>query len=799
MFENYQDILKRLYGEDLNQVQNFSNVTKSERETFYKNIVSKVLLLINEHDYFYNIFKKTDEESKQDLRKKLRDALPETYLNILRLMYGVDFTYRLNYLAITNEEYYIFNREIIPFINNIIFGKTLKRSHSNKGNNYIYEYFFIAFKADTEEKKEQLKAKIKLLNLKYQQMLHDLYGDNLTERLNRKNKKALSNFYPTIVPKLKDLISNHMYFYNIFEINEEAKKLELYNQIKILLPDEYFIILLKMYGQNLNEVLKYQEITSDEYEIFNKKIIRYVNKIKDGKIVQKNTNDNYNKYRSFYKAFGANTEEEKEQLKDRLKLLPLKYQEYLQELYGENLDQDLNTNQKSMKNFYQTIAPKIRNLITTHVSFYNIFGITEEASKLELYNQLKILLPDEYFAILQKMYGENLKDDLNYSQIDADEYYIFTRKIINYVKRIIDGKLANKNDIKRKESKQNKYQYLFVTFNITDEKSKEVLKDRIKLLPKSNRELLRKIYGIELDQPQNLKDLTSKEINMFYSSVIPKLKQIFYTYSKFYYIFNITDENEKSELLTTLDNKLSKEHLVILKKIYSDDLNGEFNSKFITEEEYNIFKGAILKRITKILDNKHIKSSNKYQYFFEIFGHDENTKREVKAILNYFDKKNLNIMTNLYGCSLEDELDVSYTKSEEYYVFVRKIVPKIFKMLNLKHENERTISIANDNKIIPQIEDLSSTMLDIYRNPLFLHLATLLPEKDCIIWMFYWGLSGKKLSLNEIANMEGIQMSERDVISSLKKSALLINNTITHLNEMFNCESITKLVRKEPN
>ncbi|MBQ4584462.1 MAG: hypothetical protein IJA94_06205 [Bacilli bacterium] len=286
---------------------------------------------------------------------------------------------------------------------------------------------------------------------------------------------------------------------------------------------------------------------------------------------------------------------------------------------------------------------------------------------------------------------------------------------------------------------------------------------------------------------------------MFYSSIIPKLKQIFYTYSKFYYMFNITDETEKVELLATLDSKLSKDYLVILKKIYGEDLNSDFNSDFISEEEYCLFKVAILKSITKMLNYKNVKPDNKYQYFFKIFGRDEKTKREVKAILNYFDKKNLNILTNLYGSSLEDELDISKIKSDEYYIFVRTIVPKIFKMLNLYHENATALVVNKETeKAVDQSEKISAFMLDIYKNPLFLQLAKLLPEKDCIIWVLYWGLDVKKLTVEEISNLKTINMIESEIINSLKKSAKLINSTITHLNEIINFESIIKLVRKDP-
>ena len=812
---SYKDMVEKFGGENLLN-PSIDNLKIEEIYTLYHKVFKSLKEKINlvdtkkiteevtsEYKYLFEMVFKNYDKS---LVLGAIATLKPRYIDYLTELYSINLERPL--LLSSSKCFEDVINIVIPQLKSLLknkdFKKEMEKSH----------FFFTMF----EEDRRAILKKVSQLSKEDIVTIKKLYGENLEQEL---NYDALTNyeyilFRMNILTKLKETViidlnkevnktdskkqlekvndnitdekkennklrSNYQYFFKIFGEEEKAVR-----EAVSKLSKKHQIILKKMYGEDLNAVQNLKEITKSEYNIFIGNIVlRIKNILKDKDVMFEGKST---KYAYFLKIF----DEEEEKVRKAVLKLPEKYQNIIYKMYGNSLDQPQKRSMLSSAEytmFVTSIISKMKAILNgesvkfdyqknNYKYLFKIFMEDEEKVR-----QAVLKLPTKYQVILKKMYGEDLNGVQNLKEITRSEYSTFISNIVLKIKSILKGENVNYRQ-------KNNYAFFFKIFDEEEEKvRKAVLK-----LPEKYQIILKKMYGENLLLEQNIKAISNSEYKMFITIIISKLKALLngeevifgeksYKYQYFFKIFEAEDEKVRKAVL-----KLPEKHQIILKKMYGEDLTLEQNRKAVSRYEYNVFL-SIIPKMKAILNVENVKfecQNNSYQYFYKIFVEDEESVRKAVSQLPETDQV---ILKKMYGEDLTLEQNTQAISKNEYSVFSCSIIPKILKLITINNS-----VIDNENNL----EEISfeRELLNIYHNPLFIQLATLLSKQDAIIWFCYWGLEeGKRYSIAKIG--EKFKLSRADILSSLRSSSQLISNSLEYINQHFNVNEIKLLKLKD--
>ncbi|MBQ9833930.1 MAG: hypothetical protein IJO33_01915 [Bacilli bacterium] len=789
--DKYKIIITAMYGEDLDKKMNFDTISKSNYSTYVKNIVpkieqalygeSKVKKSVKQHPYLIDAFSKmsvTNEQLVEAINK-----LPEEDKLTLKKHYGNDYIEKLE--PSESEDYENIINLIIPKIKKILKGNTRTKRISK--NIYLLKIF-------GEEKEQEVKAAILKLPEKYQIQLKVLYGENYDQDL-KFSKKEYDNFRQTILPKLKTLVngeevsykneSKYAYLFKIFGEDDDTK--EVVKTAILQLPEKHQNLLKNMYGENHDQKMVYDRKT---YNNFNQTILPKLQSLINGEEL---THVREGKYSEFYRIFGKK-EEVKEIVDEAVKLLPEECKLVLKRLYGENLDQKLPPF-KDVKNDYRsftrTILPKLKRLIngeidrekisygkeTKYSEFYRIFGKKEEVK--EIVDEAVLKLPEKYLIILKKLYGDNLDQKMsNYNELKK-EYVTFIGTILPKLQALINGEEVT-------FGKVSKYKYFYKIFG-EQENIVVKLAELVNNLNENHQRILKNTYGDDLNKEANFNNISKSDYSTLAYTIIPKIKEglsgknITITETKYTYFLEIFGEDNTKERIIEIVNNLSEKHQDILYRLYGSELNKPICRDKITDTEYSNFVHTIIKKIKNELEGVINTNRSRYTNFYSIFG-AENNQALIKSCVLELNKAYQDVLVRLYGKDFNEEMNYN---RKDYDCLKNTIIPKITKLIT---------NSASSNAMIGTDDQFKQNLLNIYYNPLFVQLSKMLPEKDCLIWVYYWGYNdGKRYTIEELVNL--LNVTNEDVLNSLKKSATLISNTLEYVSKVFHVDELAKLIR----
>ena len=352
---------------------------------------------------------------------------------------------------------------------------------------------------------------------------------------------------------------------------------------------------------------------------------------------------------------------------------------------------------------------------------------------------------------------------------------------------------------KIKQALEKKKQPKKTIYNLLPNYHKEEINKAILMLSNEEQELIRFRYGENLEQPQ-YGSLTEKQQSIFYSRIIPKLKEYLNpNYRKpntIYRLFQNYPEKEVDKALLVLSEK--DKRLIDLR--YANDLDEQTVNNLNKTE-----KGKFYREVVPTI-KKQINANSKGVTIYILLS--DYSKEEIDKALATLSKEEQKLVKLRYGSDLTNP-EESKLNEEEYVEFYKEIIPKLktimkdFRNVVLSNEIDKTknqeinIQIEPVTKIDSEENNLTKEnyieILNLLKTPMFNRMLENLTPKEAIIISLKMGYIDSKYFTNEsISNFLNISLEEVESII-LRVMMLYKNNVNDSLDKLIeNIDSTPK-------
>ena len=264
--------------------------------------------------------------------------------------------------------------------------------------------------------------------------------------------------------------------------------------------------------------------------------------------------------------------------------------------------------------------------------------------------------------IIRARYGNDLDNPVaqKMTMEDSARFYSF---LLPKIKKILANPVEQEN--------------LETIYDRFEAYSKEQLDAVLEMLSDKDRDVIKAIYGDNLDNPVS-KNMNMKDRSRFYGYLVPKIETLLTNpieQENLKTIYENFDSYSRKQVDAMLD-KLSKRDKELIKAIYGDDLDNQVFRK-LTIEEHSEFYNFLVPKMEKLLANPT--GQRKAKMFYEFF--DSYSREQVDAVLEKLPEKDRKIIRARYGSDLDNPVFKKMTK-EETVEFYSKLVPKMRRLLS---------------------------------------------------------------------------------------------------------------------
>ena len=574
--------------------------------------------------------------SKGDI-DSIMPFLNPTELKLLQKKFGLDFKSGVEN-NLTKEEEKQFN-EMIVKINQMLVDNT-----HNKTVKVRQERIFNLYTSFAPFSKEEIDNALLKLSKEDISILKRKFGDDYVSGqygvLSEKEAKNYQRIYhmlkrflenPDKKEKSKEQEKIKKVSHNLFETLSE------YSADAILLalskmPLEELIIIKKKYGDDYKQVTK-KALTPKE----NSKL--YATIMPRLKRILSNTNDMTKKRRKTKTETGKLSlfvyfsEFERDKVIQAISILSDDDQKIVRKKYGDDYESGESnqlTKAETLR-FLKTISKQLLNYLENGVIpnevtkgekvkegkktiSYSLFELFSEYSEENILKSLEVLTEEE-LLVIKKKYGEDYKSGKR-GALTREDAIIFNNRIVRKIRK----KLESKNDKTKDEIKTlertEKQPKLYSIFEYLKEYDEESILLAIGKLSESDREIIKKKYGIDYKSGKK-GSLNDIEARRFTQTIVKHLKRILNGEESekkdivkepktkhVYSLFELFSEYSEERILHSLEI-LTEEELLLVKKKYGEDFKSGIRGS-LTKEEAIIFNNRITRKLKNILMDKPV-------------------------------------------------------------------------------------------------------------------------------------------------------------------------------------------------
>ena len=645
-----QTLTFKKYGEGLNEY----HYLPKEEQKIIKNLKIKLLFRLNKKKSF-KVIKPKKEKIKNDksgksLLELLSDYSKEQILLAISTLPKEEQTLTFKKYGEGLNEHHTLPKEEQKIINNLkakllnrLNKKDFKPKKEKISKRDIGKTILEKFNTYSEE---EIKAAIKLLSKKEQELIYKRYGVNLDEynKVNKEEEQPIIN----AINRLKRTLQGKKTF---ISLTERCK--HLMDEIKIAfkklsIPNQKYLVL--KYGENLDEyhILELKERTKANNAT--KMLIKHLNNPQIKK--------RYRKLIDILNEFNI------EDIKKIISILTKEEQELIYKKYGESLDEYhtvSSEDNKTINNALNLIKNHLKNDMNKKIvrrKSKNILEMLSMYSKEDILKAINKLSEEEQKIIFMK-YGTNLNEKNRISLSDKENHRL--RYII--LKRI-PALIENKQKCARSNKHFIDY---FEGYSLVE------IKDAISNLKKEHQEIIFARFGQNLDE---INVISKSSYNSLKSTIIPLINKVLSgeMINTNKGIMDYFPNCSTLQLLSVIKHLTLKEQELLFKK-YGLNLD-ENNHIILNDKENHQLSYIILKRIPSLIEDKQkYARSNKHLIdYFEGY-----SLVEIKDAISNLKKEHQEIIFARFGQNL-DEINVISKSS--YNSLKSTIIPLINKVLS---------------------------------------------------------------------------------------------------------------------
>ena len=602
---------------------------------------------------------------------------------------------------------------------------------------------------------------IDMLSDKDKEVIRIIFGDDLDHPVRgEKYTSAISKYFHS---KVRTKIATNI---NII-LNPIKSKRSIYDLLSNLTPDKEIInqaidmlsdedkeIIRISFGDDLDHPVRGKEYNKEIKDKFYGSIYkRLKTQIKHilNPIVSKKEVKKPRPSKTIYELL-SNLTLDKEIVNQAISMLSDKDKKILEICYGTDLEHPVKSEEynreirdKFYGSIYKRLKTQIKNILNPRISkkkekksksFKTIYELFSNITlDKDIVNQAISMLNGEDKKILEICYGSDLDHPVRSKEYDLT----YRKKLYNNVRKKIAtniNRILNPISMKAKEKKQKSFKTIYELLSKST-LDKEIIDQAINMLSDEDKQIIKILFGDDLEHPVRGKDYNNEIKNKFYGSVCGKLKtQIKHIlnpktskkvkekktrpFKTIYELFaNITLDKE---IINQAIEMLSNEDKNIIKIYYGDDLEHPVRGENYSKEILNKYHGNIRSRIRvnikhilnpkppKIIKEKHPRS---FKTIYELLSKITTDKDLINQAIAMLTDEDKNVIRICYGTDLEhpahsEEYNLEYRK-KLYNNIRKKIVTNIRRILNPRVSKKKE---KHPRKIMTIYELLSKTTTD---------------------------------------------------------------------------------------
>ena len=582
-----QELLKRAYGENLDDASKRLELTPKERtkandiiRSTFKNRVDSNLAKTH---YIKNIFERLNEYTPEEIWEAF-SRFSEEQQALLKKAYGENLDDGSNYSLLSEDE----KRKVNGLISHSFIVRLSKKQCVSTSLQTLFEIY-------SEYSYEELMDAISRLRVEDQELLKKAYGEDYTNpqlKLTLPNHEKVSVnsiVYGTLSRRLRNPKLAARKIITIFEQYSEFSREEIWEAFHKLIPTQQEL-LKSILGEDLEDLSGIKTLNKTNRA----KFFRIIDISLDKKLHAKHKQLG----RIVKNVFERHPEYEEKEILLAVSRLSDEDQELLRKAYGEDL---------RAKDCYSLLTKKekykVRNIVAFSISnrlnnqvlkgkkrvsrFQSFFGFFTDYSHEEIMESF-LRIPKEDQEFLKGIYGEDLQQECSYTNLDIT------------VKKRIDSVMRSKLLIRLKDSSIGKYRVKKFFDYFEDFTKEEVLK-AFHDLSKEDQDLLKIGYGENLDEVSGYHSLSQQERHKIHRIISKKMKRILKPDLKKKSVTNPFKHfsNYSEEEVWNAFYRLPKDKQELLKKAYGEDLRDI--------EGYYLLSPAEKKQVSSILKQDFIK------------------------------------------------------------------------------------------------------------------------------------------------------------------------------------------------
>ena len=661
--EKQQTLLKRAYGENLDDASFRANLTAKERSqandilrSTFKNRVSKDIIKKRQ---VKNLFERLKNYSKEEILEAFNRLSPESK-ELLIKAYGESLEDTTRYTNLSKEE----KTKINGIIDGALKRRIAKKEMEPPRDKNLYELY-------SEYSKEEILEVINSLTDDERKLLIRYYGIEYTNPKKRLEMTIddRSKVHKIVNNIIRRRLQNGIKIKKdktIFEIFQDYSKEEVMEAFSKL-SEKSQSLLIEAFGEDLTDLKRFKSLSGKKRSRVNHTINQTLcNKLKKNKIVSVKTL--FERYESY----------SEEEIYDAISRLSDEDRHYLYKAYGYDLKQRdlyslLNSEEKKIVHNVvsekikvrlqnKSLGPNRRGKIRKPKTIFERYSEYEKEEILDAFSRLSY--KDQEFLI--KAFGENLEN--------KDLYAELSQKEKENVKRIISGPLNSRlNNLLLSSKPKNIFEYY-------PDNTKEEILDGILRLDLEEKELLAKAYGQNYEDLTGYISMTNEEKNKVRYIIYYKLKRRIKENRKANNLFEHF-KGVKEEVVLSAFYRLNTESQEILIKAYGPDLKDyTLYSKLSDKEKtrvLNIINGTLKRRI-KMPYLYNPKRGRKVKNVFEHLS--EYTKEEILIAFEKLSDEYQDVLIKAFGENLDNSThyyDLSQKEKSKVHNVIKQLKTKL--------------------------------------------------------------------------------------------------------------------------
>lgn len=448
----------------------------------------------------------------------------------------------------------------------------------------------------------------------------------------------------------------------------------------------------------------------------------------------------------------------KEQVDAVLEGLSEKDKNIIRARYGNDLDNPVaqKMTMEDSTRFYSLLLPKMKKILANPVEQENLETIYDrfEAYSKEQLDAVLEMLSDKDRDVIKAIYGDNLDNPVS-KNMNMKDRSRFNGYLVPKIETLLINPIEQEN--------------LKTIYENFDSYSREQVDAMLDKLSKRDKELIKAIYGDDLDN-QVFRKLTIEEHSEFYNFLVPKMEKLLANptgqkKTKMFYEF--FDSYSKEQVDAVLE-RLPEKDWEIIRARYGSDLDNPVFKK-MTMEDSTRFYSYLLPRVRKLLSNhtEEIKV-RKIKTIYGLLG--PYSREQVNAMLENLSEEDKALVAARYGNDLDNPVPRKLT-SKEYNRFYCKLVPKMRRILK-KGSFLNCQKLLNESSTINSVDVLTdddyTRMLELLELPEFSEMSS---SKEAMVTVLKLGyIDGKCFSNSVVSKVLGIESQE--VVDITKKVLL---------------------------